>query len=126
MESKVQASIKQKNETLGRLYYDRSQQGSLSGAEDLFSLARRQNLHYISLKDCKEFLSNEPAFALYRRARKKYQSNKTVAYFPGACLQSDILVLLDCREENNGYGYIFVMVSRKFVLVISNLSFILG
>ena len=96
--------------TLRRLYHDQEEEGALGGVEDLHKLAHRHGYTNITLKECKLFLSNEPTYALYRRARVTYPHNKTVAWFPGHNVMADLMICLDTALENDGYKYIYVQV----------------
>ena len=97
-------------ETLQRLYYDQEAEGALGGVEDLYKLAQSLGYTHITLKDCRLFLSNQPTYALYRRARLNYPHNKTVAWVPGHTVMVDLMICLDTAEENDGYKYIYVQV----------------
>ena len=97
-------------ETLERLYHDKEAEGALGGVEDLYKLAQSLGYTDISLKDCRIFLSNQPTYALYRRARLNYPHNKTVAWFPGNVVMVDLMICLDTAEENDGFKYIYVQV----------------
>jgi hypothetical protein len=90
---------------LERLYKNSPQfRGPKALCQEAKSLGRTD----ISLKDCKDFLSSQPSYSLYRPSRQKYKRNKLLSHFAGHVVQIDIMDLPRFVNENDGYRYVLL------------------
>lgn len=74
---------------LSEIYYGESE-GALRGVKALFDESRRRGYVHISRRDCEEYLKTQPAYTLYKPARKNYTRNAIVANSPGEIYQVTI------------------------------------
>jgi hypothetical protein len=84
---------------LTQIYYGESS-GAWRGPEALWKEVKRQaedkpGLRGISLSQCRIFLSSQPAYTLYRPARRNYPRNHITAFAAGEIVQVSSPYLLD-------------------------------
>ena len=70
--------------------------------------ARALGIH-VSLQQCKDYLRRQPAYSLYRPARRNYKRNKIEANKPGEVVQIDIAVFLKEQRANKGFAYCLLL-----------------
>lgn len=92
---------------LENIYYGENP-GALRGPTALYNEVKAQGHEHVTKQDCVKYLQTQPAYTLYRPARKKYQRNQVVAEFSGQILQVDIMDVSNYSESNNGFRYIFL------------------
>lgn len=92
---------------LKRIYYG-STPGALRGADALYLQARKQRIRGVTLGRVREFLSTQPVYTRYRRARKNYPRNPIVANYPGETVQVDIM---DMSRQSRGNQNRYVLLS---------------
>ena len=102
---------------LRRLYYQVGEIGSFRGPKALFTSAQRHGFNDISLQDCKDFLATQPAYSLYRPARRNFPRNKIRAATPGQVVQIDIMDMQKFKKSNkNLYVLLAYDTYSKFLL----------
>ena len=90
----------EKHVRLRRLYYRVGEIGAFRGPKALFTSARQHGFNDISLQDCKDFLATQPAYSLYRPARRNFPRNKIRAAAPGQVVQIDIMDMQKFKTSN--------------------------
>ena len=90
----------EKSARLKKLYYKPGEEGAFRGPKALFEAARRHGIKDITLKDCKDFLSTQPTYSLYRPARRRFPRNKIRATYPGNIVQIDIMDMQKFKKKH--------------------------
>ena len=91
---------------LSRIYYG-SSIGAYRGPAALLAQAKAEGVEGVNLAKVKQFLAGQPAYTLYRPARKNYPRRKIIAHWAGEVFQIDIMVMQRFNSEND-YSYVLL------------------
>lgn len=96
-------------EVLKSLFYDIKSQGGLGGERKLLKAAKLINPQ-ITIKDVKEFLSQQDAHTLHKITKKNFARRKILAPKPKVIVSCDLTDMTRLAKYNNEYKYIVVFI----------------
>jgi Integrase core domain/Chromo (CHRromatin Organisation MOdifier) domain len=115
--------INEINELLEKIYYDPSSPGSFGGIDKLLREANRLYLlthtKKISRHVVRKYLSTQDAYTLIRPARKRFPKNPYLIKYKGYQFASDLMILDQFGEENDGYKVLLIVMDlySRYVFV---------
>lgn len=93
--------------SMERVYYGRGP-GALRGPDALIAELQSKGVHDITRAEVEKWLKSQPAYTLYRPARRNYTHNPITTNVPGEVFQIDIMDMSRFLEHNNYYRYILL------------------
>lgn len=94
-----------KQQKLRRAYYDPRRPGAYAGAVGL-----QRNLHNLSTKEVKEWLSQQDAYTLHKPIRRHFQRRRIIAGGINHQFQADLIDMRSLRKYNNDRAYLVTCI----------------
>ena len=96
-------------ETLNKIYYDQKNSGSFSGVSNLYRSAKEKDPS-ITLKQVKEFLSEQFTYTLHYPRRDKFKRNRIIVNNINEQFEADLVDMATYARNNSGYNYILAVI----------------
>ena len=95
--------------TLEDIYYDPRHPSSFGVVDKLYSAAKRSEPG-LSRAIVKDWLKEQDAYTLHRKAAQKYGRRQTTMAHKGQQLQADLMDIRNHARENDGVNYLLTAV----------------
>lgn len=101
---------KEKQGYLKSIYNDPTHPAGFSGAQAVFNAVKSEGKYNISLKEIKEWLGDQDAYATFKPARKRFPRPRVVVSSKDQMWDCDCLSMKYHSKDNKGFPYILVCI----------------
>ena len=101
---------KEMNDYLKSIYYDPKHPAGHGGVTAVYNAVKSEGKFKITLKEIKEWLTSQDAYAVFKKGRKRFPRPKVIVSSKDQMWDCDSLSMKYHSDDNRGYGYVLVCI----------------